>query len=132
LKSTQDSAVFALSSGVLLRVDAAAAENWGLWLVRCTGSKAHLRKLAAVTGSMVALKTKGPFPTEEALYQSFGLSFIEPELREGYDEVQRAAMGALPVLVTAKDICGELHAHSTSSDGSHTIQQIAAAAQPRL
>ena len=70
--------------------------------MRCTGSKAHLRKLAAVTGTLAALKSKGPFPTEEALYAKFGLSFIEPELREGYDEVKQAAQGTLPVLVTSK------------------------------
>ena len=71
----------------MLRIQRATQENWGLALVRCTGSKAHLRKLAAVTGRLTALKSKGPSPTEEALYAKFGLSFIEPELREGYNEV---------------------------------------------
>ena len=87
------------------------------------------RKLAAVTGSMTTLESKGPFPTEEALYAKFGLSFIEPELREGYREVKQAAQGMLPVLVTTKDICGELHAHSTSSDGANSIEQMAVAAR---
>jgi DNA polymerase (family X) len=50
-------------------------------------------------------------------------------LREGYDEVQRAQNGTLPVLVRAKDIRGELHAHSTSSDGSHSIEEMATAAR---
>jgi DNA polymerase (family X) len=45
--------------------------------------------------------------------------------------VQRAAQGTLPVLVTAKDIRGELHAHSTSSDGSHSIEQMVVAARDR-
>jgi DNA polymerase (family 10) len=112
-------------------VDAAPKKNWGLSLVRCTGSKGHLRKLAAVTGSLAAVETKGPFPTEQALYSKFGLSFIEPELREGYDEVKRAAQGNLPVLVTVKDLCGELHTHSTSSDGSDSIEQMAIAARDR-
>ena len=65
------------------------------------------------------------------MYGKFGLAFIEPELREGHDEVDRAAQGTLPVLVTAKDIRGELHAHSTSSDGSHSIEQMAAAAKEK-
>ena len=69
VKSTKTSAMFALSAGVSLRVDAASSKNWGLSLVRCTGSQAHLRKLAAVTGSLPALEAKGPFPTEQALYQ---------------------------------------------------------------
>jgi DNA polymerase (family 10) len=131
IKSTNSSATFALSSGISLQVDAASRINWGLSLLRCTGSKAHLRKLAAITGSLAAVETKGPFPTEQSFYRKFGLSFIEPELREGYDEVKRAAQGHLPVLVTVKDLCGELHAHSTSSDGSDSIEQMAIAARDR-
>jgi DNA polymerase (family X) len=131
IKSSNSSATFALSAGVSLQVNAAQRKNWGLSLIRCTGSKAHLRKLTAVTGSLTALEEKGPFPTEQALYSKFGLSFIEPGLREGYDEVKRAAHGNLPVLVTVKDLCGELHAHSTSSDGSDSIEQMAIAARDR-
>ncbi len=131
VKSTNSSATFALSAGISLRLDAAPKKNWGLSLVRCTGSQAHLRKLNTVTGSLAAMETKGPFPTEEALYSKFGLSFIEPELREGYDEVKRAAQRNLPVLVTVKDLCGELHAHTTSSDGSDSIEQMAIAARDR-
>ena len=131
VKATNSSATFALSAGISLRVDAAPRRNWGLSLVRCTGSKAHLRKLAVVTGSLSVLEAKGPFPTEKALYSKFGLSFIEPELREGYDEVKRAAQGNLPVLVTVKDLGGELHAHSTSSDGSDSIEEMSIAARDR-
>jgi len=131
LAATGDNALYALSSGILLRVHAASKENWGLSLVRCTGSKVHLRKLTAVIGSLAAVKSKGPFLTENAFYRKFGLAFIEPELREGYDEVDRAAQGALPSLVTAKDVRGELHAHSTSSDGADSIEQMAMAARDR-
>jgi DNA polymerase (family 10) len=105
----------------------ATKKDWGVTLIECTGSKQHLQKLTAVTGSLKALA----FPTETALYRQFGLAFIEPELREGHDEVKQAAQGALPVLVTVKDIRGELHAHSTSSDGSHSIEQMAAAAKEK-
>jgi DNA polymerase (family 10) len=129
LSATQDSALYALSSGIRLRIDHATKENWGLSLVRCTGSKAHLRKLAGVTGALESLRSRGPFPTENHLYNEFGLSFIEPELREGHDEVNQAAQHSLPVLVTAKDICGDLHAHSISSDGAHSIEQMATAAR---
>jgi DNA polymerase (family X) len=131
IKSANSSATFALSAGIPLRVDASPKKNWGLSLVRCTGSKAHLRKLAAVTGRLAAVESKGPFPTEEALYSKFGLLFIEPELREGFDEVKQAARGNLPVLVTVKDLAGELHAHSTSSDGSNSIEEMAIAARDR-
>jgi DNA polymerase (family 10) len=129
--SSEDEAVFALSSGILLRIQLAGKKYWGLSLLECTGSKAHLRKLTAVMGSLKSLRTQGPIPTEAALYKKFGLAFIEPELREGHDEVERALHGTLPVLVTVEDIRGELHAHSTSSDGVHSIEQMAAAAKKK-
>jgi len=129
LSAIGDAASYALCSGVILRIHRAFQENWGLALIRCTGSKGHLRKLAAITGRLGTLKSKGPFPTEEALYAKFGMSFIEPELREGYNEVGEAAQGTLPVLITVKDIRGELHAHLTSSDGSNSIGQMAVAAR---
>src|SRR5438874_7886634 len=93
------------------------------------GVQRHLRKLTAITGPMKALRLSGPFPSETALYRNFGLSFIQPELREGHDEVERAAKNTLPVLVSLNDIRGELHAHSTSSDGANSIEQMAIAAQ---
>ncbi len=127
--STKTSATFSLSSGVLLRIDRAAKENWGLALIKCTGSKAHLRKLTAVTGGWGAVRQAGSFLSEIDFYRQFNLSFIEPELREGYDEVERARRNTLPVLVAMNDIRGELHAHSTSSDGSNSIEQMARAAR---
>ena len=129
ITSTKTSATFSLSSGVRLRIDRAPKENWGLSLIKCTGSKAHLRKLTAVIGGWDTRPNGGPFPSESGFYNKFDLSFIEPELREGHDEVERAQRGTLPVLVTVKDIRGELHAHSTSSDGSHSIEQMAIAAR---
>lgn len=126
--STRTSATFSLSSGVLLRIDQTTKENWGLSLIKCTGSEAHLRKLTAVTGGWESVRNAGPFASEPDFYRKFNLSFIEPELREGHDEVERAQRGKLPLLVTIKDIRGELHAHSTSSDGSHSIEQMAIAA----
>lgn len=51
LSSSKESASYALSSGVLLQINLASKDNWGLALIRCTGSEAHLQKLAAVTGS---------------------------------------------------------------------------------
>jgi DNA polymerase (family 10) len=131
ISSSKDSALFAPSSGILLRIQLASKSDWGLSLIACTGSKPHLRKLAAVTGSLKTVRPQQSFPTETAFYRKFGLSFIEPELREGNDEVERALTGTLPVLVSVMDIRGELHAHSTSSDGSHSIEQMAAAARER-
>jgi len=94
VSSGKDDAVFALSSGVLLRLQLAGKTDWGLRMVACTGSKAHLKKLTAVTGPLRELK--GSFPSEQVFYRKFGLQYIEPELREGYDEVERAAKNTLP------------------------------------
>ena len=128
--SGADHASFALSSGILLRLQLATKENWGFHIVVCTGSKAHLKKLPATTGPLRDLERK-EFASEKSLYKHFGLQFIEPELREGHDEVQQALSGTLPQLVTAKDIRGELHAHSRSSDGEDSIEHMAEAARER-
>lgn len=130
LSSARANAVLSLSSGVLLRLQHAAAQDWGTHLVVCTGSKAHLRKLAKITGSLRSLKSEHN-PTEKAFYDTQGLQYIEPELREGRDEVEKARAGTLPNLVTGADIRGDLHAHSTSSDGVDSIEDMAKAARIR-
>src|SRR5579864_6024351 len=126
LSSAADSAVFRLPSGILLRVETALHSKWGAALIVSTGSAAHLQRLK--TG---LVNLAGDLATEEAVYKQLGLSFIEPELREGRDEVDLARRGALPELVTVADIRGDLHAHSIASDGSNTIEQMAAAAHNR-
>lgn len=130
VSSGKNTAVFALSSGVLLRIQQAEKQDWGMQMVACTGSPAHIKKLTAVTGDLRGLAEMS-FLTEQAFYGEFGLEYIEPELREGYDEVELAAKNALPTLVTAEDIKGELHAHSISSDGSDSIEDMAEAARER-
>ena len=68
---------------------------------------------------------------EAQIYEALGLPFIEPELREGHDEIALAARNALPVLVTEADFKGQLHEHSTYSDGTASIRQMAEAALAR-
>jgi DNA polymerase (family 10) len=128
ISSGKDHALFSLSSGLLLRIRLASTDDWGFHMLTCTGSDQHLRKLKSVAGSLREIKSSGvPFPNESVLYAKLGLDYIEPELREGTDEVERAAHGTLPVLITAKKIRGELHAHSTSSDGGNSIEEMAEA-----
>jgi DNA polymerase (family 10) len=129
VESSATGAVFALAAGITLRLHLCSSRDWGLTLIAETGSEAHLEKLEAVTGKLTALYGKAAITTEAAFYHRFGLAYIEPELREDYDEVVRAQRGTLPVLVTMKNLRGELHAHSTSSDGSHSIEQMALAAR---
>lgn len=128
ISSENDSALFSLSSGILLRLQLAPKRDWGYHMVACTGSKAHLTKLTAVCGALHSLKSEH-FESESALYRDHGLRYIEPELREGQDEVGRAEADTLPSLVTLTDIRGDLHAHSTSSDGSNSIEEMAVAAR---
>jgi DNA polymerase (family 10) len=123
-------ASFALSSGILLRLQVAVDGDWGFHMAACTGSKAHLKNLSSSTRPLRELKREG-FASEKVLYRRFGLQYIEPELREGNDEVERAKAGTLPRLVTPKDIRGELHAHSLSSDGVDSIEDMAEAARER-
>ncbi len=129
LSATADTALFSLSSGITLRLIAAPPKQWGLCLVQETGSARHVQELEALKGPLSSLS--GSFPTETSLYRKLGLSYIEPELREGHGEIALAQRNELPTLVTAADIRGELHAHSTSSDGVHSIEQMAAAARER-
>jgi DNA polymerase (family 10) len=124
LSSSEHGALFRLPSGSVLRIDRAYANNWGLALIASTGSANHLQKLNANFERL-----NGDYASEEAVYRTLGLSFIEPELREGHDEIELARRGELPTLVTVADVRGELHAHTTSSDGSNTIEQMATGAR---
>jgi DNA polymerase (family 10) len=107
-----------------LRVTHATKRNWGPALIAATGPEEHVRALGADVSTLSGA-------TEESVYRELGLSFIPPELREGPDEVRLAAEGALPKLVNVDDIHGDLHAHTTASDGANTIEEMAAAARDR-
>jgi DNA polymerase (family 10) len=123
-------ASFALSSGILLRLQLSSDKHWGFHMFACTGSEAHIKKVVAATVPLQKLKRVAS-ANEKELYPQFGLQYIEPELREGLDEVEQAKAGTLPRLVTANDIRGELHAHSLSSDGIDSIEDMAKAARER-
>ncbi|HWA28695.1 MAG TPA: PHP domain-containing protein [Lacunisphaera sp.] len=118
-------ATFQLPGSVRVAVHAATAGDWGTALVIATGSAAHLKELRKAG----ALQRRAR--TEEAAYTSVGLAWVPPELREGRDEVALAARDALPTLVTLDDIRGDLHMHTTASDGVDTIEAMAAAARER-
>ncbi len=91
--------------------------NFPLALFKTTGSEKHLE-------SAGNLKVKSP-ASEEDIYRSLGLSFVEPELREGTGEVKWAKDGKQRALVTIQDLKGCLHNHSTWSDGLHSIEDMA-------
>ena len=129
IESAPKTATYSLPSGPLLCLELAPKKDWGLALIRGTGSAAHLRKLSRITGSLAALEGAGSFSTEEAFYKRFGMQFIPPELREGLDEISQSRRGALPKLITQQDIRGDLHAHTLGSDGAHSVEEMTRAAQ---
>ncbi len=106
-----------------------------------TGSKAHniaLRDRALERGWK--LNEYGLFDaddrsiagrTEEEIYQALGLAFIAPELRENRGEIEAAATGALPDLITLADLKGDLHMHTTESDGRESLETMVATAKAR-
>ena len=129
IESTARTATYSLPSGPLLCLERAEKKNWGLCLIRGTGSIAHLRKLSRVTGSLSRLENSRSCASEEAFYEHFGMQFIPPELREGLDEVDQSVRGTLPQLITQQDIRGDLHTHTFGSDGVDSVEEMAGAAQ---
>jgi len=127
-----------LSEALKLQLHSATAETWGNALVLATGNDAHLAALgkrAAERG--VSLQGWGEpsdgtparqFASEQALYAALGLPLIPPELRNGRDELVRAAQGELEQLVAEPDIQGFVHCHTSYSDGRNTIAEMAEAA----
>ncbi|HET9014152.1 MAG TPA: helix-hairpin-helix domain-containing protein, partial [Thermomicrobiaceae bacterium] len=118
--------VAALQVGATLRVVAGDPAHFGTELVRWTGNRDHVARLAELAG--------GDLPsmaTEEEVYRSLGLSWVPPALREARGEIVAAEHHALPPLVTVGDLKGDLHLHSQWSDGRATIAQLAEAARAR-
>lgn len=124
------------AGGASAQIVATTPINTGAVLVQATGNEGHLRELAAwAAGKGFAFNGAAlwrgsqfvPTPDEATFYQVLGLSFIPPELREGRDEVAAAASGELPRLVDQRDIRGFLHCHTSYSDGSNTVEELAVA-----
>ena len=66
--------------------------------------------------------------TEEEIYKAMGMACMEPTLREDRGEIEAGWRGTLPKIVQLEDIRGDLHSHTTASDGQGTIEQMAEAA----
>ena len=118
-----------LVTGLPLELRATAPERWAATLLAATGSDGHLRDLAPLARARKVDLDRAPGQDEAQLYRRLGLPYIPPELREGAGEVEAARAGALPDdLVTLDDVQGLVHCHTVHSDGRHTIEQMARAA----
>jgi DNA polymerase (family X) len=73
--------------------------------------------------------TSEAFTTEEEVYERLGMRYIPPELRENRGELEAARAGRLPELIELGDIRGDLHMHTTLSDGHASVEEMAAAAR---
>ena len=125
--------------GLQIDVRALEHESFGAAMQYFTGSKEHnvaLRQRALRMG--LTLNEYGLFrvddntrvagETEEGVYQALGLDWIPPELRENQGEIELAATHQLPHLVEQRDIRGDLHMHTTATDGRATLEEMAEAA----
>jgi DNA polymerase (family 10) len=125
--------VFRFVGGRTISLTLTPEAQWGYQLLKLTGSQAHLAELRKHLGRRgFTAKSLGKAAADERLiYEKLGLEFIEPELREDRGEVVAASRGKLPRLVELGDIRGDLHMHTTVSDGVNTILEMAEAAQER-
>ncbi len=126
--------------GLQVDVRALDHDSFGAAMQYFTGSKEHnvaLRQRAIRMG--YKLSEYGLFrmddecrvagATEEGIYQALGLDWIPPELRENTGEIEMAETHTLPALLVQRDIRGDLHMHTTATDGRATLEEMATAAR---
>ncbi|HEY4260943.1 MAG TPA: PHP domain-containing protein, partial [Schlesneria sp.] len=129
-----------LRSRIEMDLRVVPAESYGAAMQYFTGSKEHnivIRRMAQERGLKV--NEYGVFrgdeyvagATEEDVYAAVGLPWIPPELRENRGEIELAQQGLLPRLIEVEDIQGDLHMHTTATDGTASILEMAEAAKAR-
>src|SRR6185437_9811496 len=117
-------------------------ESYGNLLQHFTGSKNHnvalreaaVRRGLSVSEYSVTVTETGEehhFATEKEVYAFLGYAWIPPELREGGDELAAARRDELPALLDLGDLRGDLHTHTTWSDGKDSLADMVAAARAR-
>jgi DNA polymerase (family 10) len=138
-----------LLSGLQVDLRVLVQEKWGTALQYFTGSMAHnvkIRQIALQKGFSLNEHALSPVDsdgeivpdapkifcaTEESVYETLGLNWIPPEFREDSGEIEAAQTGKLPKLITLEDIRADLHMHTTYSDGTSSVLQMAEAALER-
>ncbi|HER10035.1 MAG TPA: DNA polymerase/3'-5' exonuclease PolX [Bacteroides sp.] len=129
-----------LNSGLQVDLRIVKKQSWGSALLYFTGSKAHsiaLRKIAREKD--YKLNEYGIFQgkkrlasrTEKAMYEKLELRYIEPELREDRGEFEAARGNRLPRLITLEDIRGDLHTHTSDTDGRYSLEEMVEAARKK-
>jgi DNA polymerase (family 10) len=129
-------------NGIAVDLRIVAPDAYGNLLQHFTGSAEHnveLRERAvrmelSVSEHGITDTATGEvarYATEAEVYERLGLAYIEPELREANGEIAAAAADTLPDLVAKEDLRGDLHCHTTLSDGHDTLEAMAEAARAR-
>lgn len=128
------------ADGVQVDLEIVPREEYGSLLQHFTGSKQHnvaLRTWGVEHGFSISehgIKRGGRlvrFDDEREVYRFLGMEWIPPELREDQGEIEAALRHALPRLIEERDIAGDLHGHSTWSDGREAIEAVVRAAIER-
>ena len=128
--------------GLQVDVRTLPPDSFGAAMQYFTGSKDHnvaIRMRAVRLGFKLSEyglfrvedESKVAGATEEGIYQALGLPWIPPELRENTGEIEAAEEGRLPELVELSQIRGDIHMHTTETDGRATLEEMAAAARDR-
>ncbi len=126
--------------GIQLDLRLVADEDFGSLLQHFTGNQQHniqLREYAVARGMKVSeygIADAGSgqvhhFAREEDVYAHLGLQYMPPEIRQGLGEIEIAARHAIPRLIELGDVRGDLHMHTTESDGHNTLEEMVAAAR---
>src|SRR6201992_1044391 len=142
LAKGQNKVSFTLRNNLQVDVRLLPRASYGAALQYFTGSKMHnvaLRQRAIKRGltlseyALLRLEDNKIIAaeTEEAIYNALDLDYIPPELRENCGELEAAAKHTLPQLIHRNDIRGDLHMHTTESDGANSIREMAEAAIER-
>lgn len=145
LDSRRTATSIALPNGLQAKLRVVEARHWGAALCYFSGSQAHnsaIQKHARQQGwrldeSCLTAQnhpqqvdgTQHFFENEEDLYEFLGLQWVPPEMREACGEIAAACRHELPQLITEQDILGELHGHTTWSDGKASVAEMAEAAR---
>src|SRR5271170_6959123 len=138
----QNKVSFRLRSGLQVDVRLLPEGSYGAALQYFTGSKMHnvsLRQRALKRGYTLSEYALARLDdgacvagaTEEEIYAALGMDWIPPELRENNGEIEAALEHRLPNLITQADIRGDVHMHTTATDGKNTIREMAEAALTR-
>jgi DNA polymerase (family 10) len=119
-----------LPDGVALELCLVPPQLFATTLVRQTGARAHVERLDQMAAGRGFELARAEAPDEETIYRRLGLPHLTPELRENAGELEAAQAGDdFHDLVTAADITGMVHCHTTHSDGRASIEQMARAAE---